>query len=101
MHCYSGSLEMAYEFIKLGFYISLGGPVTFKNSKKLKRAVASIPLENIVLETDSPYQSPARDHRHEPEDIVNIYEAINHIRNISINELSDAVEKNFNSIFKI
>lgn len=58
MHCYSGSLDMAKKFIKLGFLIGVGGIVTFKNSKKIKEIVKEIPIENISLETDSPYLSP-------------------------------------------
>ena len=58
MHCYSGSLDMAKKFIKLGFLIGVGGIVTFKNAKKIKEIVKEIPIENISLETDSPYLSP-------------------------------------------
>lgn len=58
MHCFSSSLEMATEFIKLGFYIGLGGPVTFKNAKEPKRVAKEIPLEKMVIETDSPYLAP-------------------------------------------
>lgn len=58
MHCYSSSTEMAFEFIKLGFYISLGGPVTFKNAKEPKRVAISVPLEKLLIETDSPYLAP-------------------------------------------
>ena len=58
MHCYSGSSEMARELVELGFYISFAGPVTFKNGKKAKEAAASVPLERILIETDSPYLSP-------------------------------------------
>lgn len=59
VHCYSYSEEMSREFLKMGFYFGIGGVVTFKNSKKLKRAVESIPISNIVLETDSPYLTPS------------------------------------------
>lgn len=58
MHCYSGSLQMAKEFIKLGFLIGIGGIVTFKNAKKIKEIVKEIPIESISLETDSPYLTP-------------------------------------------
>ena len=59
VHCYSYSKEMAREYIKMGFYIGIGGVVTFKNSKKLKEIAAEIPLERIVLETDCPYLAPS------------------------------------------
>ena len=58
MHCFSGSLEMAKKFIDLGVYISIGGISTFKNAKKIVEVIKNIPLEYIVLETDSPYLTP-------------------------------------------
>ena len=58
VHCYSYSKEMAREFIKMGYYIGVGGVVTFKNAKKLKETVADIGLEHILLETDCPYMAP-------------------------------------------
>ncbi len=58
MHCYSGSAEMARELLKLGFYISFAGPVTFKNGKKAQEVAKQIPIERILIETDSPYLTP-------------------------------------------
>ncbi len=58
MHCFSGSSEMARELCDLGFYISFAGPVTFKNGKKAKEAAKNVPLDRILIETDSPYLSP-------------------------------------------
>ena len=58
IHCYSYSREMAEEYVKMGFYIGIGGVVTFKNAKKLKDVAAAIPIEKIVLETDCPYLAP-------------------------------------------
>lgn len=58
IHCFSYSLEMAREFIRMGFFIGIGGVVTFKNARKVKEVVAGIPLEKIVLETDCPYMAP-------------------------------------------
>lgn len=58
IHCYSYSPEMAKEFVKMGYYIGVGGVVTFKNAKKLKESVQQIPLEHILLETDCPYMAP-------------------------------------------
>ena len=58
VHCYSYSAELAKEFVKMGFYIGIGGVVTFKNAKKIVEVVNAIPLEHIVLETDCPYLAP-------------------------------------------
>lgn len=58
IHCYSYSPEMAKEYVRMGYYIGVGGVVTFKNARKLKETVEQIPLENIVLETDAPYLAP-------------------------------------------
>lgn len=58
IHCFSGSKELALEYVKLGFYIGVGGVVTFKNGKKLKQVAEVVPLERLVLETDCPYLAP-------------------------------------------
>lgn len=58
IHCYSYSKEMAKEYVKMGFYIGVGGVVTFKNARKLKETVEELPLTSIVLETDCPYLAP-------------------------------------------
>lgn len=58
MHCYQGSAEMAQEFVKMGFNIGIGGPVTHKNNKKVRKTLKKVGIDNIVLETDSPYLSP-------------------------------------------
>ena len=71
IHCYSYSGELAQEFIKMGYYIGVGGVVTFKNAKKLKETVEMIPLERILLETDCPYMAP-EPHRGERNDSSNL-----------------------------
>ena len=58
MHCYQGSAEMAREFIKLGFYIGIGGPVTYPNNKKVRKTVKEIDIDHMLVETDSPYLTP-------------------------------------------
>ena len=58
IHCYSYSQELALMYVKMGFYIGVGGVVTFKNAKKMKEVVEAVPIEKIVLETDSPYLAP-------------------------------------------
>jgi TatD DNase family protein len=58
MHCYQGSAEMGREFIKLGFYIGIGGPITHKNNKKIRKMVKKIDIDHMLVETDSPYLTP-------------------------------------------
>ena len=58
MHCYQGSAEMAREFVKLGFYISVGGPVTHTNNKKIRKIIKTVDVKHMLVETDSPYMAP-------------------------------------------
>ena len=97
MHCYSGSVEMAREFIKLGFYISLAGPVTFKNAHVPKDVAREIPLEWLLIETDSPYLAPhpLRGKRNESSYVVETAKVIADLREISIEELESSLEANY------
>lgn len=99
IHSYSGSIEMAELFIKAGYYISFGASILFPNARRPREVVSKIPLNKLLIETDSPYQSPVKDHVHEPMDVVNIYEEISRIRGIEINELKQCVEDNFDRLF--
>ena len=81
IHCYSYSPEMAEEFVKMGYYIGVGGVVTFKNAKKLVETVRRIPMDHIVVETDSPYMAP-EPHRGSRNDSRNIYYVIDKIAEI-------------------
>lgn len=96
LHCYSGSLEMAKEFIKMGFYISIGGAVTFKNSKEIKRVAEHIDINYMLVETDCPYITPHpfRGHRNESSYITYTIETIANIRGMSINEVEDITYNN-------
>ncbi len=100
MHSYSGSLEMAELYIKLGYYIAYGASVLFENARRPQEVVSKIPLNKLLLETDAPYQSPIRDHTHEPSDVVDIYRKVSELRNIELSELISATEENFNALFK-
>ena len=100
IHSYSGSVEMAALYIKLGYFVSFGASVLFPNAKRPAEAIRSIPLDRLLIETDAPYQSPVKDHRHEPEDVVNIYKVISQIKSISMAELENQVEKNYDRIFR-
>lgn len=103
MHCYSGSLEMAYRFLDLGFYIGLDGPVTFKNAKEPKKVASSIPLDRLLLETDCPWMTPApyRGKRNESSYLIYIAEEIANLRNISIKEVEEATDRNAEKLFNI
>lgn len=101
MHCYSGSIEMAKEFIKLGFLIGVGGVVTFKNAKEIKEIVQKLDINNISLETDSPYLSPEpkRGQKNVPANVFYVAEKISELKGISLAEVilktGDAVTHKF------
>lgn len=103
IHCYSGSPEMALEYIKLGFYISLAGPVTFNNAKVLKEVAKAIPLDKLLIETDSPYLTPApnRGKRNEPAYVRFVAAEIAELREISFDDLIKATNKNTKKVFGI
>lgn len=100
IHCFSGSLETAREYINMGFYLGIGGVVTFKNSK-LKDVIKEIGLDSIVLETDSPYLSPIRGNKNFPKNIKIIAEYIASLLNISVEEVSKKTTLNVKKIYNI
>lgn len=102
MHCFSGSVEFAIECVKKGFYIALGGVVTFKNAKKMHEVAEKIPLKNLLLETDAPYLTPIpyRGKRNEPAYVKFVAEEIAKIRGISYNEVARATTENARKVFK-
>ena len=101
IHCYSYSKEMALEFIKMGYYIGVGGVVTFKNAKKLVETVEAIPLERILLETDSPYMAPEpyRGKRNSSLYLPYVVEKIAEIKGISTEEVERVTEENARRLF--
>jgi TatD DNase family protein len=103
MHCFSGSSEIAKECVKMNFYISLGGPVTFKNAKKPKEVAAEIPLEKLLIETDCPYLTPHpfRGKRNEPSYVKLVAEEIAHIKGVTYEEIAEATTKNAKKLFDI
>lgn len=103
MHCYSGSYEMAQEFIKLGLYISLGGPVTFKNAKEPKRVAQNIDINKLLIETDCPFLAPVpyRGQRNESSYVLNVANEIAQLRQISLDELDNITTANAEYLFKI
>ena len=100
IHCFSGSTEMSKEFIKLGYVIGIGGVVTFSNSK-LYEVVKEIGINNIVLETDSPYLSPYRGKVNESCNIPVIAKKISEVLNISIDEVRDVTTGNAVRLFDL
>ena len=103
VHCFSYSKEEAEKYIRLGFMIGVGGVVTFKNGRKLKETVAEIPLESIVLETDSPYLSPEphRGERNCSANIPLIAAAIAEIKGVNIDQVYDVTEKNAMKLYRM
>lgn len=101
IHCFSSSAEMAKEFVKLGYMIALGGPVTFKNAKVPKEVAKEVPLDSLLIETDCPYLSPSphRGKRNEPMYIPYIANEIAALREIDLKTLMDAVQKNYQRLF--
>lgn len=101
IHCYSGSLEMAREFIKLGYYIGIGGVCTYKNSKNIINVLENVPLSYILLETDSPYLSPEgkRGEVNSPANIPIIVNKISEVKNTSNEEVIRITTDNANSLF--
>ena len=100
IHCFSGSEEMANKFIKLGFYLGIGGVVTFSNSK-LAEVVKNIDLSHIILETDSPYLSPFRGKRNEPKNIKVIAEKIALIKGVGVNDVAQITSNNVIRLFDL
>lgn len=103
MHCYSGSSEMMEEFIKLGLFISLGGPVTFTNAKTPKEVAEDVSLDNLLVETDSPYLAPhpLRGSTNKPEYIRYVIDEIARLKGISKKQVADRTYNNACRLFKI
>lgn len=102
IHCFNGSIEVANLYIKLGYYLGIGGVITFKNSK-LSTVVESISLENIVLETDSPYLAPDpyRGNENSPKYIPIIVDKISNTKKISTKEVEKITTDNVFRIFDL
>lgn len=102
MHSFSGSLEMAKECIELGFYISFSGPVTFKNAKKPKEIAKEIPLERILVETDSPYLTPEpfRGKRNESAYVRYVAEKIAELREMDFEKFQEITSENARRILR-
>lgn len=102
-HCCPQNPELIKEALKLGFYISFAGPITFKNSKRAKEIVELVPIDRLLLETDSPYLSPEpkRGMRNDPTHVKYIAEKVAELREIHLEELTEQVLNNAKKIFGI
>ena len=96
IHCFSAGPEVAAIYVKLGFYIGVGGVVTFKNGRKMKEVVQSVPMDRILLETDSPYLAPVphRGHRNNSLYLPQVAEAIAELKGLAKQEVIDITHEN-------
>ncbi|MBI4808090.1 MAG: TatD family hydrolase [Nitrosomonadales bacterium] len=101
MHCFTENLEVALTAIELGFHISFSGILTFKNATLIKEVAQNIPLDKILIETDSPYLAPTpyRGKTNQPAYVKHVAEEIARLRNISLVEVGEATTRNFNRLF--
>ncbi len=103
IHCFSYSLEMAREYLNLGFYLGIGGVLTFNNARKLKEVVEYMPLDRIVLETDCPYLSPVpnRGKRNSSLNLPYVVEAVSQIKGVAPEEVIAVTEQNARKMYRL
>lgn len=103
MHCFSGNANMARKFIDLGFYISLAGPLTFKNAKETKQVAQLISIDNLLVETDSPYLAPHpfRGKLNEPALITHVVDELSKLKNLEYKFVAETTSNNAKALFKI
>lgn len=103
LHCYSGNVELAREYVKMGCYISIPGTVTFKNNKKTVEVAKEIPLEYLLIETDSPYMAPVpnRGKRNDPSMVQFVADKIAQEKGISYEQVCEATKENAKRFFNI
>jgi TatD DNase family protein len=103
MHCFTGSKDFAKKLIDQNFYISVSGIITFKKSNELINTISTIPIENLLIETDSPYlaPSPNRGKDNEPSYIIHIVKKLSQIKNLTKSSLSKKTTNNFMKLFNL
>lgn len=103
IHCYSGSVESAKILLNMGFYISIAGPVTFKNARALLDVAGYVPLDRLLIETDSPYLTPEpyRGKRNCPVYVRYVCEKIAELRKMSVEELAEITKENAKKVYRI
>lgn len=101
LHCFTESLEMAEEAMQMGFYISVSGIVTFKNAKELQEVIKAIPLERLLVETDSPYLAPVphRGQENEPAYTADVAKFVAELKGVSLEELAEVTTNNYFKLF--
>jgi len=102
VHSFLGDEALARRFLKLGLYLGIGGPVTYPANDLLRQAVAAVPLDRLVLETDCPYLTPVphRGKRNEPAYVALIAEEVAHVRNLSVEEIAARTTANAIALFR-
>ncbi len=103
LHCYTGSIEMARKFLKLGYKLALGGALTFKNAKNTVDVAREVDLKDLLIETDSPYMTPVpfRGKRNDPRKVILVAEKLAEIKGISTDEVLEATKKNAFEFFGV
>ena len=103
IHCFTGTAKQAEQFINIGAYISFSGVVTFKKAEEIKEAARTVPLENMLIETDSPFLAPTpyRGKRNEPSYVVEVAKTIAAIKGCSVEEVASATTANAKKLFRI
>ena len=103
LHCYSGSLEDAKRYLDMGFYLSFGGPLTFKNAQKLPEVAAYVPQDRVLSETDSPYLAPVplRGKRNEPAHVRYVVEKLAQLRHVAYEQMAQDACENGKRLFQI
>ncbi len=103
LHCFTENLEVAQAAIEMGFYISFSGIVTFKNAIEIKKVATTIPLDKILIETDSPYLAPIpyRGKLNQPAYVKHVAEEIARLRNVALDEIGIATSENFRRLFNL
>lgn len=103
LHCYSGSLEMARELVRMGWYLGFDGPVTFKNSRRLVEIVQALPLECMLIETDCPYMAPEpyRGRRNEPFFVKAVAQKLADLRQVSLAEIAEVTTCNAEYLYGV
>lgn len=102
LHCFTESIEMAEEAMKMGFYISVSGIVTFKNAKELQEVIKAVPLDRLLVETDSPYLAPVphRGEENEPAYTHDVARFVANLKGVSYEKLAEVTTHNYFSLFK-